>query len=108
MTKRQHDQIRRAAARGAKWLDKTMPGWSRKIRRRKLDLGSTQFCILGQIDGAKSQMAFDRAVNRLNLDSPVLERLGFDLTETVEATGGGEVWDALTDAWRDELKTRPR
>ena len=111
MNKRQRDQIRRAAARGATWLDKNRPGWSRKIKRRQLDLNSTQFCILGQIHGARNQHAFDHEADALGLSEDQWDRLGFSLTIPAVAAGWGdddERYGVLTAAWRDELKVRPR
>ena len=35
--------------RGAKLLDKTLPGWEKKIRLHDLDLNNCEVCILGQL-----------------------------------------------------------
>lgn len=103
MTKRRRDQIRRAAARGARWLDKTVPGWSRKIKRRKLDLGSTRYCVLGQIHGGETAQDFADEAELLGLSDERTDWLGFALPGDDD-----EEWDALTEAWREELKVRPR
>src|SRR5262245_51450155 len=38
----------KAARKGARFLDKRVPGWFRKIRTRELDLSDPNVCILGQ------------------------------------------------------------
>ncbi len=107
MNKRKQIKIANAARRGARWLDKNVPGWSRKVRRRQLDLNSTQFCILGQIDGAENNHAFDRQVHFLGLSDDECDRLGFSVTVDL-AIEEEDAYGVLTEAWRDELKTRPR
>ncbi len=101
MNKRQNDKIVRAAARGAKWLDKRLPGWSRKVKRRKVRMEDDCGCILGQIGGSFSTM-----VDELDLDLDQTIRYGFMLDDDMRPLD--EPWKDLTDAWRDELKSRPR
>jgi hypothetical protein len=37
-------------ALGADWLDAELPDWAEQIDLRRLDLGSTKNCVLGQLD----------------------------------------------------------
>ena len=45
-------ELKRNVARGAKFLDKDTPGWWKKIKVRKLNMGISYNCILGQLDGS--------------------------------------------------------
>lgn len=41
----------KAARRGARYLDKTLPGWAAKIDLRTLDMDSPEHCVIGQTVG---------------------------------------------------------
>jgi hypothetical protein len=121
MRQRRKDTIRRAASRGAAWLDMNVPGWSRKIKRRQLQMENGTYCILGQIDEANilgydndpdNGRGYEHALRQLGItEDAKAERLGFILPVTAEGVNGAqydEAYEFLTEAWRDELKARPR
>lgn len=102
MARRDHYQA--AAHRGAVFLDRKLGrGWRRKIRRRELDMSVGRYsgpgdcgCVLAQLYGgyARGLEAFGIS---LWGDEDKEERLGF-------ASYGEGQWDALTEAWKEELR----
>lgn len=99
------------ARRGAAWLDAKLPGWRRKIRRRKLDMEMGYMepgdcgCVLAQLDFKRGKPlpgghsdpvgSYSRLAEELDLRSPV--KLGF-------IAGFGYTYDDLTEAWREVLR----
>ncbi|MEK7583502.1 MAG: hypothetical protein AAB483_03845 [Patescibacteria group bacterium] len=43
------DEIDERVQRGAALLDKRVPGWVMRINLETLDIGESQFCVLGQL-----------------------------------------------------------
>lgn len=50
---------RKVIAAGAKWLDKQEPGWAMPIRLGIFDIGSPNYCVLGQVFHDKADGAYD-------------------------------------------------
>jgi hypothetical protein len=98
---------RHKVARGAKLLDKQLPGWEKAIVPRMLRLSSCRLCVCGQLamatravgagptdDGFQimRQEILEKAYDRPDL-------YGFDSTEYVP-------YNALEVAWLEELERR--
>lgn len=90
--------VRRVTA-GASWLDERFPGWERKIDLAVLDLGSIEFCMLGQVGRAWEAIGALCLNGGGTLLSGWLERgtyaqdLGFDCPdELCGAADGALVW----------------
>jgi hypothetical protein len=85
------------AGRGAQFLDRRIPGWTKKIRVRQLDISSCDACVLGQI-----YTDYVRGLHTLRISSPKTEsHLGF-LHNIDRRTSNRE----LTRAWRTEITKR--
>lgn len=99
---------RKVVARGAKSLDKRMPGWHRKVAITSLNMGSSCSCVLGQLAGRYVNLdaigweddvrpSYSDMVDALKLDE---FKFGFD-------TWGREVtYDELRDAWIAAIRER--
>jgi len=82
---------------GALLLDADVPGWGGRIDEAKLDLGSCDDCVLGQVYGSYSS-----GCSALRLDTVVQrERHGFTLYSCDD-----DEWDALAAAWLVEIRAR--
>lgn len=96
--------------RGAAFLDATSPGWAERIDPRRLDMGSCDECILGQLYGdyldGLARIGFVRDVetpwgivkNAHDLDRAVAH--GFS------TFGSGLDYETLAAAWREEIARR--
>ena len=97
------------AAAGAALLDQRRPGWHLQVDRDRLDLEDWRADVLGQLYGS-----FGAGVHKLTGDRSEAEvdawtvAHGFDLDDTDLglSTGPRAAYQALTDAWRDELSRR--
>jgi hypothetical protein len=97
------------AAAGAALLDQRRPGWHQQVDRDRLDLEDWRADILGQLYGS-----FGTGVHKLTggrseaeVDAWTVAH-GFDLDEVDLGRSGGprDAYQALTDAWRDQLSRR--
>lgn len=109
-------EMRRAVKRGAKLLDKEMPGWEDKIKLGKLDMQkgvqndeNSCGCIGAQIahvDGFNygSSVGWVSTIQRLfgTFSYPDAERNGF----TLYTSSGFKNWDYLGELWKDEVRAR--
>ena len=103
--------FRSRVKRGAKHLDRLMPGWARKVRIRDLSMKRGLYsgkgdcgCILAQLDaddgtgewtrGAKSILGVDW------ISDPLVQAEGFTLHD------GELAWGMLDDLWKDEIRAR--
>lgn len=91
--------------RGTALLDRERPGWENMIDLRRLDLASTNDCVLGQVYGAEpgfhSPYSHGRAM--LGIDSFTAAVLhGFSLA----APRDGESYRNLTDEWKHLVAIR--
>lgn len=111
-----HETITEKRVRkGAEFLDLVAPKWYRIVKLRELNLSVSCSCVLGQLDEALRPRednysffgSYDHALDTmLPFVSDRLRRrraceLGFDATTQTEYE-----WDALTDAWKNEIRTR--
>lgn len=93
-----------AVARGAKLLDKRVPGWARKVKLTMLNIASSANCVLGQLfEGSYGQGARELFSGGSFLASYENEwrqsiRHGF-----LAPTGNIA---ALTEAWKDQVRAR--
>jgi hypothetical protein len=119
------DAIDKAAEKGAKRLDQRKPGWFRKIDQKKLDLGSTCYCVLGQLYGEYNEESIATVVggwvrkltgSRSSVYS-VAERYGFTVPSEAddwveddpnwqESKRSTVVWNRLERAWKLQIKER--
>lgn len=74
--------------RGAKLLDKMRPSWFKSVSIQKLDLGSCDLCVLGQLYDNGTKNGYDRGLDLLKekLDSPeyafiISDEYGFSSSE---------------------------
>lgn len=120
----------KAAARGAKFLDKKKPGWHRKVKITKLDMYVGEIgpligecgCVLAQLDAADrggKEGEYYRLVDQFEINPDEGEFYGFCLPhQDVEPSRAiweewGRLidqrtrrWAELTEAWRDEIRAR--
>ncbi len=84
---------------GIKWLNKNRPGWVKKIKLSKLDLGDGETCILGQ--------AFKQDFTDVVRDNEFLDenayRLGF-YEDSDKDEDDEEDYDLLTAIWYEKIK----
>jgi hypothetical protein len=120
---------RKAVRRGIELLDKARPAWFREIYVPELNLGSTQYCMLGQLydDYTEGAERLSEVLTGLRerfakvgknsaiwgLDSACLdpEWYGFEAL-SASRTGYGEEWNRnhgysiLTEVWTAEILSR--
>ena len=92
--------IKRRVRAGAEFLD-AMYGkaWRKKISLRKLDMGNSRQCILGQTDSD-----YGEHCEKLGITGSEVVKLGFGV--------GEGMWDhrieyrRLTTAWKEYLRVR--
>lgn len=101
LTDNQIVRLRAAARRGGVRMDEKMPGWAGDVNPDTLRMQSTELCILGQSMTRRSYLG---KIGFLGLTLVTQTHYGFAL-DVAESTDT-EVWAALTDAWRDEIKAR--
>lgn len=53
----QRDELREATSRGAKLLDKLVPGWANRVKLETLDMADIHLCMLGQLFGSDVETA---------------------------------------------------
>lgn len=118
-----------AVKRGAKLLDTVQPNWAKNINLDKLDLGSTEHCVLGQVHSdfqqglqniaeqaiARLVKALPREVRSVKLEhGPLDEQLvdqnsfeldGYHYGFNAASSQNGE-FEALTKAWTREIVAR--
>lgn len=118
-------KIERAVKRGAEWLDKTVPGWFRKVKATTLELASPELCVLGQLSNALApgadfsvvvdpnyvrsitQFSDGCAVNLRPLGQTYTQAVkrGFDVPE-LRTLSTNEGYNLLNDLWRAEIRKR--
>jgi hypothetical protein len=89
---------RKAAQKGAEYLDRVRPGWYKKINLGNLSIASGTYCILGQLMGE-----YDTGMRFLNLNVVDSIEMGFH----IGLFGGGVTsFEGLNHAWLDEIEAR--
>lgn len=105
MTKRDLRSIAARARRGARLLDKKLPGWHRKVKITTLDISECRDCALGQAHpsgfsaGVWDVLEGEEKPSRVI--APRLVYFGFDQVR-------GDDYGPLTEAWKDEIRDRRR
>lgn len=92
-----------AVKRGIKFLDENVPDWHDRVDVQKLDLGSCQECILGQLYGS-----FDDGYRELGLSTIESAELGLDSQPVSLPVADYHFFDGmisgeyglLTEAWK--------
>lgn len=90
---------------GAEWLDQVRPGWQDSVDTDRLDIGSGEWCVIGQVfadEGACCGWCY------VDEDRRLVEEVGEDLPgwDRVRSSfiGGDRASDReLTEAWRTFL-----
>lgn len=106
------ERLRAHAAAGAAFLDIVRSNWSDDVDPDRLNLASSNACILGQTDSE-----YGTGVKNLSLSNEHAEALGFVIIDGLmrfadDKVGGlfyhlrDKMYDALTDAWKSELSGR--
>ncbi len=85
---------------GVKWLDLNKPDWLKKMKIEKLDLGSSDVCVLGQVFRKFWDDSSVKAVSG-GLSYKESVRLGFALPE---GSKFDKMYDPLTMLWYEKLK----
>lgn len=89
------------AAKGAVYLDETLPGWASRVNLADLNMASCYSCVLGQLYGSFHGAAlFEDVADADDQDSRATP-LGFD-----RETHSGPDYAELGDAWRAEILAR--
>lgn len=90
---------RAAARRGARLLDRTRPGWHKRVPITKLRLEDSCNCVLGHLDGHYATGRDRLFVGTMSERIELSRWHGF----TVPSAAG---WPPLTTAWVDEIRAR--
>ncbi len=91
--------LRARVQKGVEKLDTFKPGWRTLVHPGNLNMGSSMFCVLGQVFGS-----FSRALRELlgtDAQGPSVAH-GFELND--EEMGH---YDLLNEIWREELAKAP-
>jgi len=90
--------VRERVKKGMEFLDINVPGWRSQISIERLDMGSCEDCILGQLFGHYWAAPWPR--DNMSPDKP------WDYTEASAYgfAGGLSGYDVLTEAWVRELR----
>lgn len=93
---------RAAAKRGAKLLDKALPGWHRKVKITQLDMSYPFYygdcgCVLAQAYGS-----YNNGLQELDIDTltDADSKLGFN------ASTDNYNFDELNTAWKEQIRER--
>lgn len=116
------DQVALRVTLGAMRLDGIYPGWAPNVNADRLDMGSANWCVLGQL-----YEGFFRGIEALGMDSQSAEVAahGFnrysriqwvDTIRAIEQAGGGRIYHDYPDVeeeyrlldriWRREIAAR--
>ncbi len=90
------------AADGAKFLDRKLPGWWKRVDLDALDQLDPDRCIFAQVlpkPRRGQPIAFVRAIRRFRLDAETIWRCGFVVASDRD-------WKVLNAAWRAEVEKR--
>ncbi len=90
------------AAAGAKFLDRKLPGWWKRVDLDSLDEIDPDRCIFAQVlpkPRGSQPIAFVRAIRRFRLDAETIWRCGFVVASNRDRK-------ALNAAWRAEVEKR--
>jgi hypothetical protein len=97
------------AAAGAALLDRHQPGWHHQVDTGRLDLEDWRADVLGQLYGSfgTGVHKFTSGLTEAELDAWTVAH-GFDVDDADLGLSAGPraAYQALTDAWRDELTRR--
>lgn len=91
--------IEERVARGAAWLDETLPGWERRIDLAQLNLANACRCVLGQISGDYWSAPWPRT----EMDN---RHYGFVCGAPPEDQTISEAYSELDEAWISLIKER--
>jgi hypothetical protein len=93
---------------GARLLDILKPGWASKIDLSRLDLGSCDACVLGQLFGNYSVGAEVVFAMRKEEGSCAVDTAAAECGFFLPYEGGvlGQRYRPLTDAWKRQIKQR--
>ena len=106
-----------AAENGSNWLDDAYREWLGAINLDKLDIGSVQHCVIGQLAnyesflgfiesaGYESFLGFIEATGQFGHVETFMIRHGFDAHFEGE---GQPTYEDLTEAWIAEVHARRR
>lgn len=98
------DAAVKAAKKGAKYLDRTWPGWFHinHINLTDLNQESIYSCVLGQLEGS-----FDDAMDKRGDENFKPDAMGFDILPSNKWEGDeDDYWNTLTRTWKQEIRAR--
>lgn len=84
--------MKKTVAASAKFLDKKMPGWAKKIKVTTLAISSDEDCVMGQLGKGDPQVALDK--------------LELTVTEAGEMGFVDNDDEDLDDLWKAEVRKR--
>lgn len=100
------DKIKKRAARGAKLLDKKIPGWQYSVSIARLDMASVNNCVLAQAHDFGYVFALEYLFGVEEKAESAI-RYGFDCSSLkYSARESFTYFDHLTDAWVSEIRNR--
>ncbi len=103
------DDARERVERGADFLDDADPGWYRRVDVGALELGSGEYCVLGQLHG-DFRLGLGRS-DLINLSSAPRASLspsahGFQCVQGIPEEAQDRDYAFLTQAWQEAIAAR--
>jgi hypothetical protein len=90
--------LRARVRRGVAFLNERRPSWINSVSINKLDLGSCELCVLGQLYAHEDEAGYDRGLGILNgkvAKDPA--KFGFNYFDSPEE------YEELTKSWAEEI-----
>lgn len=91
-----------AVDRGIRRLDERIPNWREKINLTALDLASSHWCVLGQVEGHSFYKGMELLFGDAYTKAPTYQqsrlaaRYGFDVDPVLD-------YDSLQEVWEERL-----
>ena len=83
---------------GVRWLNKTNPNWTRKIKIKSLDLTDCYKCICGQVFGDFWKKVYVYSVQKGKMSFSQAIKYGFELNDS------SNNYNLLTKLWVEKIK----
>lgn len=100
------DKIKKRAARGAKLLDKKIPGWQYSVSIARLDMSSVNNCVLAQVHDFGYIFALEYLFGADGKAKGSI-RNGFDCSaKKYSRSESFAYFSYLTEAWASEIRNR--
>lgn len=90
---------RKCVEKGAALLDQDFPNWEERLRPAELEVGSSAFCVGGQLCGSFFNHEFQEFLVKHRNEYNFIDELGFDAVSSEQAL-------AIKNAWIDIVRER--